>query len=60
MPSAIRERIDDADVVIDATGNEALLGSLAMVAEEMDKPLVSGSTLSRRFHWPGATAGVAG
>ena len=43
MPSAIRERIDDADVVIDATGNEALLGSLAMVAEEIVKPLVSGA-----------------
>ena len=42
-PRAIRERIDDADVVIDATGNQALLGSLAMVAEELDKPLVSGA-----------------
>ena len=43
VPSAIRERIADADLVIDATGNEALLGSLAMVTEEMDKPLVSGA-----------------
>ena len=43
VPSAIREHIDDADIVIDATGNEALLGSLAMVAVEMDKPLVSGA-----------------
>ena len=43
VPSAIRERIKDADIVIDATGNEALLGSLAMVAEEMNKPLVSGA-----------------
>ena len=42
-PGAIRERIADADIVIDATGNEALLGSLAVVAEEMDKPLVSGA-----------------
>lgn len=42
-PTAIRERIEDADIVIDATGNEALLGSLSMVAEEMDKPLVSGA-----------------
>ena len=42
-PSAIRDRIDDDDIVIDATGNEALLGSLAMVANEMDKPLVSGA-----------------
>ena len=43
VPSAIRERMGDADIVIDATGNEALLGSLAMVAEEMGKPLVSGA-----------------
>ena len=43
VPSAIREHILDADIVIDATGNEALLGSLAMVAEEMGKPLVSGA-----------------
>ena len=42
-PSAIRERIADTDIIIDATGNEALLGSLAMVAAEMDKPLVSGA-----------------
>ena len=42
-PSAIRDRVEDADIVIDATGNEALLGSLAMMAKEMDKPLVSGA-----------------
>ena len=42
-PGAIRERIEDADIVIDATGDEALLGSLAMVAAEMGKPLVSGA-----------------
>ena len=42
-PSQIRERIDDADIVIDTTGNEALAGSLAMVAKEMDRPLVSGA-----------------
>ena len=42
-PGAIRERIVDADIVIDATGNEALLGSLALVVEEMGKPLVSGA-----------------
>ena len=44
-PSQIRERIDDADIVIDTTGNEALAGSLAMVAKEMDRPLVSGLSL---------------
>ena len=42
-PSEIRQRIDDADIVIDTTGNEALVGSLAMVAKEMDIPLVSGA-----------------
>ena len=40
-PSEIRERIGDADIVIDTTGNEALVGSLAVVAKEMDRPLVS-------------------
>ena len=42
-PSEIRERIDDADIVIDTTGNEALVGSLAMVTKEMNRPLVSGA-----------------
>ena len=42
-PSEIRERIDDATIVIDATGNEALTRSLAMVTKDMEKPLVSGA-----------------
>lgn len=42
-PSDIGKRIADADIVIDTTGNEALVGSLAMVAKEMDQPLVSGA-----------------
>lgn len=42
-PGEIRNRIDCADIVIDATGNEALTGSLAMVAENLGKPLVSGA-----------------
>ena len=42
-PSAIRERIYDADIVIDTTGNEALTTSLAMVTKDMDKPLISGA-----------------
>ena len=42
-PSEIRQRIDDADIVIDTTGNEALVGSLSMVAKEMDIPPVSGA-----------------
>lgn len=42
-PSQIRERIDSADIVIDTTGNEALTLSLAMLAKELEKPLVSGA-----------------
>ena len=42
-PGAIRERIDNADIVVDTTGNEALVRSLAMMAEDMGKPLVSGA-----------------
>ena len=42
-PNEIRKHIGDADIVVDTTGNEALIGSLAMVAREMDKPLVSGA-----------------
>ena len=42
-PSQIRERISDADIVIDTTGSEALVYSLAMVLESMGKPLVSGA-----------------
>ena len=64
-PSIIRERIDDADIVIDTTGNEALVGSLAMVAKEMDRPLVSGAlyrgvpvpTAGSRISTLGVTAG---
>ena len=39
----IRRRIVDADVVIDATGNEALTNPLAMVALDLGKPLVAGA-----------------
>ena len=42
-PNQMRERIGDADIVIDTTGNEALTLSLAMVAKDMAKPLVSGA-----------------
>ena len=42
-PREIRQRIVDADIVIDTTGNEALVGSLSMVAKEMDIPLISGA-----------------
>lgn len=42
-PDDIRKRIASADIVVDTTGNAAFTGSLAMVAQEMDKPLVSGA-----------------
>ena len=41
-PIQIRQRIDDADVVVDATGSHNLTDALALVTEEMEKPLVSG------------------
>ena len=39
----IRELILNADIVIDATGNDALVPALAMVTQELGKPLVSGA-----------------
>ncbi len=42
-PVQLRERIGDADIVIDTTGSEALTLSLAMVTRDMEKPLVSGA-----------------
>ena len=39
----IRECIQRADIVVDTTGNEALVGSLAMVAQDIGKRLVSGA-----------------
>ena len=42
-PEQIRRRIMDADVVIDATGNEALTNPLAMVALDLGTPLVAGA-----------------
>jgi molybdopterin/thiamine biosynthesis adenylyltransferase len=41
-PSRLLELIDDADLVLDATGSEAATGSLAAVAAAAGKPLVSG------------------
>ena len=41
--SQIRERVGEADIIIDTTGNEALTLSLAMVATDIGKPLVSGA-----------------
>ena len=42
-PGRIRELITSSDIVIDATGNDAFVPALAMVAEELGKPLVSGA-----------------
>ncbi len=42
-PARIQELILNADIVVDATGNDAFVPALAMVASEMSKPLVSGA-----------------
>ena len=42
-PEAIRQRIADADLVIDATGNAAFSDPLALVAKDSGKLLVSGA-----------------
>ncbi len=41
-PIQFRQRIDDADLVVDATGSHNLTDALALVTEELEKPLVSG------------------
>ena len=42
-PREITQLIEDADVVVDATGNDAFVGPVAQIAEVMGKPLVSGA-----------------
>ena len=42
-PEGIRQRIADADLIIDATGNAAFIDPLALVAKDFGKPLVSGA-----------------
>ena len=42
-PGRIRELISGSDIVVDTTGNDAFVPALAMVAEELGKPLVSGA-----------------
>ena len=42
-PGRVRELISDADIVVNTTGNDAFTDALAMVAEAMGKPLVSGA-----------------
>ena len=41
-PLQFRERINDADVVVDAAGSHNLTEALATVTTEMEKPLISG------------------
>lgn len=41
-PSRFRELVEDVDLVVDATGSEAVTGSLATIAATAGKPLVSG------------------
>ena len=48
-PQEIAQLIEDADVVIDATGNDAFVHPVARVAQEMGKPLVSGALLRGGF-----------
>ena len=43
VPGRIRELVAGADIVVNTTGNDAFTSALAMVAEEMEKPLVSGA-----------------
>ena len=45
----IAQLVADADVVIDATGNDSFVHPVALVAQEMDKPLVSGALLRGGF-----------
>ena len=42
-PGELRERVADADIVVDTTGSEALAYSLAVVAESLTMPLISGA-----------------
>ena len=48
-PLQIRERVRDADVVVDTAGSHNLTDALAMVTKEMDKPLISGGLYRRGF-----------
>ena len=43
IPDEIRELVAHADIVVDTTGSEALTYSLAVVAESVNRPLVSGA-----------------
>ena len=45
----IAQLVENADVVIDATGNDAFVHPVARVAEELGKPLVSGALFRGGF-----------
>lgn len=42
-PTGLAELVGDADLIIDATGNEAFVNPVALVAEKRGKPFVSGA-----------------
>ena len=42
-PTEMLARIGDADIVIDTTGSDSLIASLALMTEKAGKPLVSGA-----------------
>ena len=48
-PTEIRNLIASADVVVDATGNDAFVPAVAQVAAELNKPLVSGALFRGGF-----------
>lgn len=48
-PSEIRNLIASADVVVDATGNDAFVPAVAQVAAELSKPLISGALFRGGF-----------
>lgn len=48
-PTGLAELVGDADLIIDATGNEAFVNPVALVAEKRGKPFVSGALYSGGF-----------
>ena len=48
-PQEIAQLVEDADMVVDATGNDAFVHPVARVAEELSKPLISGALLRGGF-----------
>ena len=48
-PSEIGQLVDDADLVIDTTGNDAFVYPVARVSEDLGKPFISGALLRGGF-----------